>query len=247
MFVSPVFQPFTKPFPSVGAAAFSPLDIAGLVGWWDFSDLTTLYQDDAGTTPVAADGDVIGKILDKSTLSNHMKQSVTASKSIYKIGIQNGLSSGLFTVDDYYTSALATSSTAYTVFIIAKSTNAATANLYFLNGNGSDGYLFGIISSSRIILNNNVDLLFDGSATTNTELWTVKRSGSTTSMKVNDSSVSLTNSTASVLTPTTQSQIGSPTSSLIGYLQEILLFDNALSAEDEAGVVGYLNEKWVVY
>jgi len=34
--------------------------------WYDPSDLTTLYQDAAGTTPVTADGDPVGLMLDKS-------------------------------------------------------------------------------------------------------------------------------------------------------------------------------------
>lgn len=34
--------------------------------WYDPSDLSTLYQDAAGTTPVTADGDPVGLMLDKS-------------------------------------------------------------------------------------------------------------------------------------------------------------------------------------
>ncbi|WP_420229036.1 hypothetical protein ACOBWA_08420 [Psychrobacter sp. ER1] len=34
--------------------------------WYDPSDLTTLFQDAAGTTPVTKDGDPVGLMLDKS-------------------------------------------------------------------------------------------------------------------------------------------------------------------------------------
>ena len=34
--------------------------------WYDPSDLTTMFQDRAGTTPVTADGQTVGLILDKS-------------------------------------------------------------------------------------------------------------------------------------------------------------------------------------
>lgn len=49
--------------------AFSPLKLfaSGAAGsWYDPSDLTTLFQDSAGTTPVTAAGDPAGLMLDKS-------------------------------------------------------------------------------------------------------------------------------------------------------------------------------------
>jgi len=52
--------------------------------WYDPSDLTTLYQDSAGTTPVAADGDPVGLMLDKSGNGNHASQSTSASRPIYR-------------------------------------------------------------------------------------------------------------------------------------------------------------------
>ncbi len=45
---------------------------------FDPSDMTTLYQDAAGTTPVTAVEQPVGKILDKSGKGNHATQSVTA-------------------------------------------------------------------------------------------------------------------------------------------------------------------------
>jgi hypothetical protein len=50
-------------------AGFTPLDLFqnGEQGvWYDPSDLTTLFQDSVGTTPVTADGDPVGLMLDKS-------------------------------------------------------------------------------------------------------------------------------------------------------------------------------------
>ena len=53
----------------LGPAPFSPLDLfaSGEEGaWYDPSDLTTLYQDAAGTTPVTGTGQPVGLMLDKS-------------------------------------------------------------------------------------------------------------------------------------------------------------------------------------
>jgi len=44
------------------AALFGPSDEGA---WYDPSDLTTLYQDAAGTTPVTGTGQHVGQILDK--------------------------------------------------------------------------------------------------------------------------------------------------------------------------------------
>jgi hypothetical protein len=53
-------------------------------GWYDPSDLSTLFQDSAGTIPVTSDGDPVGLILDKSGRGNHASQSVSASRPTYK-------------------------------------------------------------------------------------------------------------------------------------------------------------------
>lgn len=49
---------------------------------FDPSDISTLYQDAAGTTPVTAVEQPVGKILDKSGNGNHATQSVTASRPV---------------------------------------------------------------------------------------------------------------------------------------------------------------------
>ena len=54
--------------------AFSPLSLffGGANGaWYDPSDFSTMFQDAAGTTPVTATGQPVGRILDKSGRGNH--------------------------------------------------------------------------------------------------------------------------------------------------------------------------------
>jgi hypothetical protein len=69
-------------FRAYGERIWSPraLFLNGEQGaWYDPSDLTTLYQDAAGTTPVTADGDPVGLMLDKSqglVLGPEMVQSI---------------------------------------------------------------------------------------------------------------------------------------------------------------------------
>jgi hypothetical protein len=63
--------------------AFTPLELfqSGEQGvWYEPSDLSTLFQDAAGTTPVTSDGDPVGLMQDKSGNGNHATQSVSASR-----------------------------------------------------------------------------------------------------------------------------------------------------------------------
>jgi len=70
-----------------GFSAFTPATLfaSGEQGaWYDPSDLTTLYQDSAGTTPVTADGDPVGRMEDKSGNGNHATQATSASRPVYR-------------------------------------------------------------------------------------------------------------------------------------------------------------------
>jgi hypothetical protein len=68
-----------------------------LVGWWDFSDISTLFTDTNKTTPVTADAQTIGCIADKSGQGNDLTQATGANRPVYKAAIQNGQSVGRFT------------------------------------------------------------------------------------------------------------------------------------------------------
>lgn len=53
--------------------------------WFDASDLTTLFQDTAGTSPVTAVGQKVAKWLDKSGNGNHATQSNVALQPTYQL------------------------------------------------------------------------------------------------------------------------------------------------------------------
>lgn len=81
---------------------FNPLSLfaAGEQGgWYDPSDMSTLFQDAAGTIPVTAAGQPVGRVLDKSGRGNHASQATATSRPILQFA--NGLWSLLFDgVDD---------------------------------------------------------------------------------------------------------------------------------------------------
>lgn len=63
----------------------SNLFLGGIPGaWYDPTDLSTMFQDSAGTTPVTAVEQPVGLILDKSGNGNHASQSTAASRPTYR-------------------------------------------------------------------------------------------------------------------------------------------------------------------
>lgn len=52
--------------------------------FYDPSDLSTMFQDAAGTIPVTAAGQPVGLILDKSGRNNHARQTTSASRPIFE-------------------------------------------------------------------------------------------------------------------------------------------------------------------
>lgn len=66
--------------PRRSSFAVGSLFAAGEQGaWYDPADMATLFQDSAGTTPVTAAGQPVGKILDKSGRGNHATQATAGS------------------------------------------------------------------------------------------------------------------------------------------------------------------------
>ena len=55
-------------------------------GWWDVADMSTLFQDSAGTSPVTAAGQPVGRINDKSGNGNHLLQATGAVRPMLRSG-----------------------------------------------------------------------------------------------------------------------------------------------------------------
>jgi len=78
--------------PRLGAmrsGGFSPASLfaGGIAGaWYGPSDLSTLFQDSAGTTPVTTAGQPVGLMLDKSGRANHAVQATAAARPTYQTG-----------------------------------------------------------------------------------------------------------------------------------------------------------------
>jgi len=72
-----------------GAVPFSIADLFASSeqgAWYDPSDLSTLFQDSAGTTPVTTAGQPVGLMLDNSGNGNHATQATAARRLTYQTG-----------------------------------------------------------------------------------------------------------------------------------------------------------------
>lgn len=67
---------------------FSPASLFAMGeqgAWYDPSDLSTMFQDTAGTIPVTTPGQTVALILDKSGRGNHATQATAASRPVYQV------------------------------------------------------------------------------------------------------------------------------------------------------------------
>ena len=55
--------------------------------WYDPSDLSTLFQDAAGTTPVTTDSDPVGLMRDISGNGNDLTQATAGKRPLYKTSL----------------------------------------------------------------------------------------------------------------------------------------------------------------
>ena len=110
------------------ASGFNPRSIAGLVGWWDFSDASTLGPTASGTGTVSNNGP-IKYVEDKSGAGAAMLQTGSDSAApTYLAAAQYGLGVAGFDGGDRLVSTFTRTFTSETVFAIARLTSAAASN-----------------------------------------------------------------------------------------------------------------------
>lgn len=100
----PVLTPLMRGMfdaPIFSSSAWSPLDLPSLGAWYDPSDLSTMFQDAAGTTPVTAAGQPVGLILDKSGNGYHASQSTSTARPLLQIDGSGNYHLAFDGVDDY--------------------------------------------------------------------------------------------------------------------------------------------------
>lgn len=125
-----------------GSPPFTPLNISGLIAWFDFSDITTLFQNSTRTTPVTTDAQPIGGVADKSGAGNHATQTTDAKRPTYKANITNGKSISRYNNTPFLDFPWAYTLTAETVFVVMSftPTGGGQFDRIFTQSDASDDY-----------------------------------------------------------------------------------------------------------
>lgn len=234
--------------------------------WFDFSDLSTLFTDAARTTAVAADGDSIGGVTDKSGSGNHASQSTSGKRPTYKTGILNGRSAALFTSANLqYLSAnnlasvFSGSDLPLSIFVVFKmSTFSAGSQIFSLARSSNANPLFALdadfsSTSYRFVRRSDsgtVVVASGGTPDTLATLLTSSFTGTLTNLWKNTTQV-ITNVSQDVPTITldrcsigARDTNGAQSTYLNGYIMELGAYDSALSTTDIGKLQTYAASRW---
>ena len=145
-----------------GASAFTPLDLfsTGAQGLWlDPSDLATMFQDLASTTPVTTPGQPVGRRLDKSGRGNHATAPTLAARPIYGVEPKGGRRNLLTYSEDYSNVVwVKSNATPYIAgvdgngYSITRLASTAINNFHKVQALGATGVTVGAELSGSIIL-----------------------------------------------------------------------------------------------
>jgi len=147
-----------KPF----ARQFSPTDIPNCVLWFDGSDLSTMFQDTAGTTPISATGQSVKLWKDKagfgiSASNNTSPPTVTFSAQNNRSVVSfASASSQSLTLSS--TSSLPTGAITITLFIVSLDASSTGSGGVFQYGSTSANYTPG--TGLQVLYNNAPTLIF---------------------------------------------------------------------------------------
>ena len=238
-----------------GGGSWLPNSLSGLQLWLDGSDKTTLFQDSAKTTPVTADGDVVGAWADKSGNGNDVLQATTANKPLYKTGIKNGLSALLLDgTNDWLQGAFTQLSQPYNVIAVAQ------LDATVVNNNTSTHIIDGNDAVNRAILFqrstptpdswafNAGTSIDNGNSDSNWNLWYVLFNGASSDLRINGASVAAGDAGAQNLDGITIGSKNDGTSNYWkGYINELLIYDPSLSTANRTLLEAYINSKWSIY
>ena len=126
MMLRPITRPLVRPLtrrvtePGFGWSPRALFANGEQGAWYDPSDLSTLYQDSAGTTPVTAVGQPVGLMLDKSGRGNHAGQPTATARPTLQQDANGKYYLDFDGVDDFLSASLVLSAYPLTLAAAAK-------------------------------------------------------------------------------------------------------------------------------
>ncbi len=228
----------------------APGYIAGLVLWLDAGDPDTLFADPAGTVPAAV-GQPVARWTDKSSAGNDASQALAGSRpTLTTVGahaVPSFDGNDLLSLDP---TLLPTGTTASTTFVVARLDGGGGPQAALMHGNDSGGRLRWFGASARAAY-----VTASSSANPMTTAWPVGGSavmsarfaGGTTGtvwlQGGDEASTAGSYDTQAMVAGVGGNATGS-NQQWTGPIQEILVYDRALTSEERRTVERHLAEEW---
>ena len=234
----------------------SPTGITGLVLWLDGSDISTLFQDTAATSPVTANGQSVARINDKSGAGNNVTQATGATQPIYQTGIQNGLSAIQFDGNRHMDTVTTFANFPVTIIGVARTNTTITVARGLLTIRHSTNFglrvsltttdfVQGTVGptdvnrSAAIAIGTNETFLFGVKADASS-LYVIKNGVISPSSAHAASTVSNIARLGGINVNTTGTRMQ-------GHIMEVCMYSSALSNDDIARLCSYFDNKWNIY
>lgn len=246
-------------------AISTPLDIPGCALWFDASDITSLFQDNAGSTPVAANNDAVGKMNDKSGNGRHVTQATGTKKPLYKTNIMGNMPAVQFdATDDFMSGTAFDPSLSWTLFILFGSLSAKQGFTGPISLVGANQGFKVVTNSSTTVYFRRVAVYSGGaeeaSSYGNTvagltlpfapQLFTWRRQAATVpTLRQNTAEIPIASQSNS-FGALSLLQLNIYTGSTVAFgmnLCELIVYGSNLSRYDTARVERYINKKWRAY
>ncbi len=222
-------------------SGFNPLTMAPAV-WYDPSDLSTMWQDSARTTPASIDG-VVGAIDDKSGNARHATQATTASKPILrKVGSLFRLQ--FDGVDDFMTANFGATIPQTMTAILAATMDVGTLpfSRVFDGLNGVDRVLMGYQDNLNFLAFAGTTNMFVAQAIPMAAtVWSARFAGAASHLRRNAVQVSAANAGANSLSGLTLGNSFGATEPLMGTLSQLIIVPAAVA--DYTGVEQFVATK----
>ena len=238
---------------SLGASGFTPARLA-LWAWYDFSDTSTLFQDESDT-PVTAESDPVGGFLDLSGNERHASRVTDDThRALYKLNQINGWDGLLFDgSNDAYVLPEDVFPATWTAFAVGTVTGASLRHM--INFDGATR-IAQVLSSTATNTLRTIGFNTAGTPFTDTapitagvpHVFTSVRTASSVEGFVDGVSNGGVASTGTNQSGTLAGYIGSNVGGgaefFSGPLGEIIICSSDLSAADRTSVETYLRQKW---
>ena len=241
--------------PGGAAASFLPSDLSGLKLWLKAD--AGVYQDSAGTTPVASDNDPVGKWTDQSGTGNHYTQATSGARPSWQTNEQNSLPTvkGDGSNDYLAGNAPVTGGGNRTIFIVVKPDTTASEKYWADFGNNSASgkdYRIGNAAASKfgVKVEDGNRLFTTAVSTAAYHIVTVRQSGSSTTnidAWVDGAALTVSSTTSRTINTANNGRLfANYTGTLFSacLIGEVIVYDSALSATDRQQVEDYLGTRW---